>query len=140
MLPVEGGWCAVVRVPATRPEESLVLELVDGLAPTATITADAATTLLELPRSGFDRRLENVQVIFRMQPKSRAGHHFGSRLVFDGKGKIFFSVGERGGNRGDDHHHQDVAGGEGGIPIEPGEQMIVQHFQFARTERFDQGR
>jgi aspartate/methionine/tyrosine aminotransferase len=29
MLPVEGGWSAVVRVPATRGEETLVLELVE---------------------------------------------------------------------------------------------------------------
>jgi alanine-synthesizing transaminase len=27
LLPVEGGWSAVVRVPATRGEETLVLEL-----------------------------------------------------------------------------------------------------------------
>jgi aspartate/methionine/tyrosine aminotransferase len=27
VLPVEGGWCAVVRVPATRPEEALILDL-----------------------------------------------------------------------------------------------------------------
>ena len=27
LLPVEGGWSAVVRVPATRSEESLVLDL-----------------------------------------------------------------------------------------------------------------
>jgi aspartate/methionine/tyrosine aminotransferase len=29
VLRVEGGWSAVVRVPATRPEESLVLELLE---------------------------------------------------------------------------------------------------------------
>ncbi len=28
-------------------------------------------------------RMEQVEVIFRMAPKSGAGHHFGSRLVFD---------------------------------------------------------
>jgi aspartate/methionine/tyrosine aminotransferase len=27
LLRVEGGWCAPVRVPATRPEEALVLDL-----------------------------------------------------------------------------------------------------------------
>ena len=30
VLRVEGGWSAVVRVPATRSEESLVLELLEG--------------------------------------------------------------------------------------------------------------
>jgi aspartate/methionine/tyrosine aminotransferase len=29
MLPVEGGWSAVVRVPATRGEDALVVELVE---------------------------------------------------------------------------------------------------------------
>jgi hypothetical protein len=29
VLPVEGGWSAVLQVPATRPEETLVLELLD---------------------------------------------------------------------------------------------------------------
>ena len=29
VLRVEGGWSAVVRVPATRPEESLVLDLLE---------------------------------------------------------------------------------------------------------------
>ncbi len=29
LLPVEGGWSAVLRVPATRPEEQLVLELLE---------------------------------------------------------------------------------------------------------------
>ena len=29
VLKVEGGWSAVIRVPATRPEEQLVLELLD---------------------------------------------------------------------------------------------------------------
>ncbi len=51
--------------------------------------------------------LREVQVIFRMLPKSRAGQHFGSRLVFDGKGHLFISLGDRGdmerAQRLDDH-------------------------------------
>ena len=41
-------------------------------------------------------RLENVQVIFRMQPKSGGGRHFGSRLVFDREGYLFITLGDRG--------------------------------------------
>jgi len=41
-------------------------------------------------------RLENVQVIFRMEPKLRTGYHFGSRLVFDRDGYLFITLGERG--------------------------------------------
>ena len=52
-------------------------------------------------------RLEDVQVIFRMQPKSGGGRHFGSRLVFDRQGYLFITLGDRGeqerAQRPDDH-------------------------------------
>lgn len=41
-------------------------------------------------------QLVDVQVIFRQQPKVATRHHFGSRLVFDGDGNLFISLGERG--------------------------------------------
>jgi glucose/arabinose dehydrogenase len=41
-------------------------------------------------------RLEDAQVIFRMQPKSGGGRHFGSRLVFDRAGYLFITLGDRG--------------------------------------------
>jgi glucose/arabinose dehydrogenase len=41
-------------------------------------------------------RLEEVQVVFRMQPKSGGGRHFGSRLVFDGDGHLLITLGDRG--------------------------------------------
>jgi aldose sugar dehydrogenase len=40
--------------------------------------------------------LEEVQVIFRQQPKLETRHHFGSRLVFDGNGHLFITLGDRG--------------------------------------------
>ncbi len=43
-----------------------------------------------------DHRLVNQQQLFRVSPKSRGGRHFGSRLVFDNKGYLFITVGERG--------------------------------------------
>jgi glucose/arabinose dehydrogenase len=52
-------------------------------------------------------RLENVQVIFRQQPKSDGGRHFGSRLVFDREGHLYITLGERGeqdrAQKPDDH-------------------------------------
>lgn len=52
-------------------------------------------------------RLEDVQVLFRMVPKSGAGQHFGSRLVFDRQGFLYITLGERGdkerAQRPDDH-------------------------------------
>lgn len=41
-------------------------------------------------------RMEQVQVLFRMQPKSSAGVHFGSRLVFDRDGGLYMTLGDRG--------------------------------------------
>ena len=43
-----------------------------------------------------DARLEAVEVIYRQQPKSRRGLHFGSRLVFDRAGFLYVTQGERG--------------------------------------------
>lgn len=52
-------------------------------------------------------RLDAVEVLFRMAPKSRAGHHFGSRLVFDRAGHLYMTLGDRGemprAQRLDDH-------------------------------------
>lgn len=52
-------------------------------------------------------RLEEVQVLFRLQPKSDTGHHFGSRLVFDRAGYLYITLGDRGdrprAQRLDDH-------------------------------------
>jgi len=52
-------------------------------------------------------RLENVEVIFRQQPKGSTGRHFGSRLVFDREGYLYITLGERGeqdrAQKPDDH-------------------------------------
>jgi glucose/arabinose dehydrogenase len=41
-------------------------------------------------------RLRDVEVIFRLLPKSATGFHFGSRLVFDRDGYLFVTLGDRG--------------------------------------------
>jgi len=52
-------------------------------------------------------RLTELQTLFRMQPKSGGGRHFGSRLVFDRDGYLFITLGDRGeqdrAQRLDDH-------------------------------------
>ena len=42
-----------------------------------------------------DMKLENLQVIFRQQPKTDGANHFGSRLVFAPDGNLFVTLGER---------------------------------------------
>jgi len=53
------------------------------------------------------RTLVDVQVLFRMLPKSTRGQHFGSRLVFDRQGYLYITLGDRGeqqrAQRLDDH-------------------------------------
>ncbi|HKL26506.1 MAG TPA: PQQ-dependent sugar dehydrogenase [Desulfuromonadales bacterium] len=44
----------------------------------------------------IDDRLQEVEVLFVMQPKSEGGRHFGSRLVFDRQGYLFITLGDRG--------------------------------------------
>ena len=43
-----------------------------------------------------DHRLEDVKVLFRQQPKSGGGRHFGSRLVLDRQGQFYITLGDRG--------------------------------------------
>lgn len=62
----------------------------------------------EVMRGRLDgHALRDVEVIFRMQPKSTTSHHFGSRLVFDRQGFLYITLGERGdkerAQRLDDH-------------------------------------
>lgn len=62
----------------------------------------------ELARARLqDDTLLDLQVLFRALPKSSGGHHFGGRVVFDGKGHVFLTLGDRGdkerAQRPDDH-------------------------------------
>jgi aldose sugar dehydrogenase len=45
--------------------------------------------------SADNASLENVEVIFSQKPKVQSTKHFGSRLVFDGDGHLFVTLGER---------------------------------------------
>lgn len=49
--------------------------------------------------------LEHFEVLYKASPNSTKGQHFGSRLVFDKDGYLFFTIGER-GNR--DVNPQDI--------------------------------
>src|SRR5262249_19889454 len=41
-------------------------------------------------------RLENVQVLFKAEPKARGGLHFGGRIVFDRAGFVYLTLRRRG--------------------------------------------
>jgi glucose/arabinose dehydrogenase len=41
-------------------------------------------------------RMESVEVLFRLAPKSGSSHHYGSRIVFDRSGLMYVTLGDRG--------------------------------------------
>ena len=62
----------------------------------------------ELARGRLEgNRLVDTEVLFRALPKLRGGRHFGGRIVFDGAGHVFLTLGDRGdrprAQRLDDH-------------------------------------
>src|ERR1700674_5712835 len=62
----------------------------------------------ELARGKLNgKQLEDVQVLFRQNPKGSGGLHFGGRIVFDRAGYLYLTLGERGqmerAQRPDDH-------------------------------------
>lgn len=56
-------------------------------------------------------RLTNWQTLFRLAPKTSKRQHFGSRLVFDGKGYLYITLGDRGQR----HRAQDLADHAGSL-------------------------
>lgn len=54
-----------------------------------------STAVARAKLSADETSLENVSVIFSQKPKLPSTKHFGSRLVFDGKGHLFVTLGER---------------------------------------------
>jgi len=79
-----------------------------GLVYLSYVARDATGYGTEVARGRLvGHRLENVRTIFRMQPKSGGGRHFGSRLVFDRAGYLYVTLGDRGeperAQRLDDH-------------------------------------
>lgn len=55
-------------------------------------TAIASAVFSEKPRP----QLRDVKILFSMDKKTRGGRHFGSRIVPDGKGHLYFTIGDRG--------------------------------------------
>jgi glucose/arabinose dehydrogenase len=50
-------------------------------------------------------KLEEVKLLYKATPNTKKGQHFGSRIVFDQEGHVYFSVGDR-GNR--EENPQDI--------------------------------
>jgi glucose/arabinose dehydrogenase len=59
----------------------------------------AATSVMRGQLSEDLASLTDVKVIFRQQPATAGGQHFGSRIVFDPTGALFITTGDRGSLR-----------------------------------------
>jgi aldose sugar dehydrogenase len=57
--------------------------------------SSAAGTALIRARLKGDQLID-IEPLFSMQPKSRGGRHFGGRIVFDRKGFVYLTLGDRG--------------------------------------------
>lgn len=67
---------------------------------------EGANTALMRARLNEDRSsLIDQEVLYKAEPNSERGQHFGSRIVFDNEGHVFFGIGDR-GNR--DVNPQDI--------------------------------
>jgi glucose/arabinose dehydrogenase len=62
--------------------------------PSPTDDGEYGTTLIRARLK--DGRLVDQQKLFAMSPKSRRGFHLGGRIVFDGKGFLYLTLGDRG--------------------------------------------
>ncbi len=63
----------------------------------------AHTALMRAKLEGTS--LTNTEVLYKGSPNTRKAHHFGSRIVFDGKGHVYFTIGDRGAR---DENPQDI--------------------------------
>lgn len=85
-------------------------------------------------------RMDGVEVIFRMAPKSSGGLHFGARIVFDRAGLMYVTLGDRGemarAQRLDDHAGKIVRLTDDGRPA-PGNPFL--NDPTARPEIFSLG-
>ena len=84
--------------------------------------------------------LKDVKVVFSMQPKTATGHHFGSRLVFDRRGYLYITLGDRGemerAQRLDDHAGSVIRLHDDGQVPADNPFVAVKH---ARPEKFTLG-
>ncbi len=83
----QGGLLDVVPDPDFAQNQRIYFSYAEAGGNGLAGTAVARARLLDLG-------LQDVQVIFRQEPKLSSGNHFGSRLVFDRAGHLFVTLGE----------------------------------------------
>lgn len=84
----QGGLLDVVLDPRFQENKTIYLSYSEPVGVFSARTAVARATLV-------GRTLEKVSVILRQSPDGRGGRHFGSRIVPDGQGGIYVTLGDR---------------------------------------------
>ncbi|MBK9734031.1 MAG: PQQ-dependent sugar dehydrogenase [Saprospiraceae bacterium] len=60
-------------------------------------TGEDKTSNTTLMRSKLqDGQLIDIEILYTGSPSTKTSHHFGSRIIFDDKGLLYFSIGDRG--------------------------------------------
>ncbi len=87
----QGGLLDVVLDPEFETNRTIYMTFAH-LVENRTGTAIASAKLL----SDDTSTLQDVKILYSMEAKNGSGVHFGSRIVPDGKGHLFFTIGDRG--------------------------------------------
>ncbi len=87
----QGGLLDVVPDPAFATNTVIYFSFSERVGSFSARTAVARAKLNQL-----SARLDDVEIIFRQRPEARGGRHFGSRIVPDGKGGLWVTLGDRG--------------------------------------------
>ena len=89
----QGGLLDVALDPDYPQNQRIFLSYSEPMGISKARTA-LATGILQF--DGSKPKLEMVKVIFRQEPPSTGGRHFGSRIVFNKSGMLFLTLGDRG--------------------------------------------
>ncbi|MFN3239707.1 MAG: PQQ-dependent sugar dehydrogenase [Pseudomonadales bacterium] len=85
----QGGLLDLVLDPDFVNNHLIYLSYADGESGSGSNTAIARARL-------DGDALKDLQVLYKAEPNTASGHHFGSRIAFDQHGHLYFSVGDRG--------------------------------------------
>jgi aldose sugar dehydrogenase len=87
----QGGLLDVVLAPDFEKSQRIYFTFAEPRG----VVNGTAVAHARLTGEGGERKLEDVTIIFRMEPGRGGGFHFGSRLAFAPDGKLFVTLGER---------------------------------------------
>ena len=89
----QGGLLDIAIDPDFENNRTLFMTFAD---PDGQGNAGTAVASAQLNETSGTPHLTNLAIIYSMKKKTAKGQHFGSRIVFDHHGNLFFTIGDRG--------------------------------------------